>query len=225
MGGRRATRKRPRCLHQHYAGRLMRRFVIVGQRATASGEFRLNDLAGSSGRLDVLLRCIRAAILVSHGVRRGVVVYLVLRGGPQAPRVLRVDAAATKFLRPDERSLATLVQKALGADACGDEDGFVDVRPGLSVRRGGIDEIVPELADGPLFVLEPNGEDVRLTPGIGAPNTAFVIGDHLGLDEKTRSNLLARGAIPIRIGPLAIHADDVVAILSNELDRRSASPS
>jgi tRNA (pseudouridine54-N1)-methyltransferase len=139
--------------------------------------------------------------------------------------VLRVDAAATKFLRPDERSLATLVQKALGADACGDEDGFVDVRPGLSVRRGGIDEIVPELADGPLFVLEPNGEDVRLTPGIGAPNTAFVIGDHLGLDEKTRSNLLARGAIPIRIGPLAIHADDVVAILSNELDRRSASPS
>ncbi len=203
----------------------MRRFVIVGQKATASAEFRLDDLAGSSGRLDVLLRCIRAAILVSHGVRRDVVVYLVLRGGPQAPRVLRVDASATKFLRPDERSLATLVQKALGANAEGDEKGFVAVRPGLSVRRGGIDEIIQaELGDGPLFILEPNGEDVRLISDIGATNVAFVIGDHLGLDEKTRSSLVARGAIPIRVGPIAIHADDVVTIISNELDRRPASP-
>jgi tRNA (pseudouridine54-N1)-methyltransferase len=202
----------------------MRRFVIVGRKAIASGDFLLDDLAGSSGRLDVLLRCIRAAILVSHGVRPGVVVYLVLRGGPRAPRVLRVDSAATKFLRPDERSLATLVQKALAAEAEGDDKAFVAVRPGLSVRRGGVDELVPELGGGPLFVLEPHGEDVRLTPDIGEPNAAFVIGDHLGIDEKTRASLAARGAIPIRVGPVAIHADDVVSLLSNELDRRHAGP-
>jgi tRNA (pseudouridine54-N1)-methyltransferase len=217
-----ATRSRDR---ETYARQAVRSFVIIGQKAVASGEFLLDDLAGSSGRLDVLLRCIRAAILVSHGVRRGVVVYLVLRGGLRAPRVLRVDAAATRFLRPDERSLATLVQKALGADADGDDQAFVLVRPGLSVRRGGVDEIIPELGDAPLFVLEPNGADVRHIPDIAASHAAFVIGDHLGLDEKTRANLAARGAIPIRVGPVAIHADDVVAILSNELDRRAASPS
>jgi tRNA (pseudouridine54-N1)-methyltransferase len=200
----------------------MRRFVIIGQKATASGDFRLDDLAGTSGRLDVLLRCIRSAILISHGVRRDVVVYLVLHGGTRAPRVLRVDAAATKFLRPDERSLATLVKKALEAQADGDDKGFIDVRPGISVRRGGLDEIVAELGDARLFVLEPTGTDLRLAVALNGTDATFVVGDHLGLDDTTRARLAALGAVSLRVGPVAIHADDVVTIVSNELDRRRA---
>src|SRR5260370_886010 len=65
---------------------LVRRFVVIGQQASASNDFSLDDLPGSSGRLDVLLRCVRAALLVSHGLRRDVVVYLVLLGGRHAPR-------------------------------------------------------------------------------------------------------------------------------------------
>jgi tRNA (pseudouridine54-N1)-methyltransferase len=198
----------------------MRRFVIIGQKATASGDFRLDDLAGTSGRLDVLLRCIRSAILISHGVRRDVVVYLVLRGGTRAPRVLRVEAAATKFLRPDERSLATLVKKALEAQAAGEDEGFIDVRPGISVRRGGLDEIVAELGDARLFVLEPTGTDLRLAVDLNGTDATFVLGDHLGLDDTTRARLAALGAVSLRVGPVAIHADDVVTIVSNELDRR-----
>jgi tRNA (pseudouridine54-N1)-methyltransferase len=201
-------------------GKAMRRFVIIGQTAIASDEFRIDDLAGTSGRLDVLVRCIRAGLLVSHGVRAGVVVYLALNGGPRAPRALRVDSAEAKFLRPDERSLATLVQKALAADAVGEDRGFVRVRPGISVRRGGIDEIIADLGDARLFVLEPTGADVRLAPDVGGPDVAFVLGDHLGFDQATRASLAARGAFPIRVGPVAIHADDVIAIISNELDRR-----
>src|SRR3954470_1143092 len=98
----------------------MRRFVVIGQRATASPNFSLLDLPSTSGRLDVLLRCLRAALLVSHGVRRDTVVYLVLLGGPGAPRTLRVDGATAKFLRPDERSLAVLAQKALAAPLAGE---------------------------------------------------------------------------------------------------------
>jgi tRNA (pseudouridine54-N1)-methyltransferase len=199
----------------------MRRFVIIGQKATASGDFRLDDLAGTSGRLDVLLRCIRSAILISHGVRSDVVVYLVLRGGTRAPRVLRVEAAATKFLRPDERSLATLVKKALEAQAEGEDNGFIDVRPGLSVRRGGLDEIVAELGDARLFVLEPTGADLRLAADLSGTDATFVVGDHLGLDDTTRARLAGLGAVSLRVGPVAIHADDVVTVVSNELDRRS----
>src|SRR5580658_2251086 len=198
----------------------MRRFVIIGQKATASGDFRLDDLAGTSGRLDVLLRCIRSAILVSHGVRRDVVVYLVLRGGMRAPRVLRVEAAATRFLRPDERSLATLVKKSLEAQAEGEDKGFIDVRPGISVRHGGLDEIVAELGDARLFVLEPTGADLRSAVDLNGNDATFVVGDHLGLDDRTRATLAALGAVSLRVGPVAIHADDVVTIVSNELDRR-----
>ena len=60
---------------------MTRRFVVIGQSATASPDFSLVDIAGTSGRLDVLLRCLRAALLVSHGLRRDTVVYLVLLGG------------------------------------------------------------------------------------------------------------------------------------------------
>ena len=60
----------------------MRRFVIVGQQATSSPHFSLLDLPSTSGRLDVLLRCLRAALLVSHGLRRDAVAYLVLLGDP-----------------------------------------------------------------------------------------------------------------------------------------------
>src|SRR5579859_1995937 len=110
----------------------MRRFVILGQTAQASPDFRLDDLPGTSGRLDVLVRCVRAALLISHGVRQDAIVYLVLCGGEAAPRVLRVVGAAVRFLRPDERSLATLLKKALAERSEGEEERFVEVRPGIS---------------------------------------------------------------------------------------------
>jgi tRNA (pseudouridine54-N1)-methyltransferase len=216
MGGLRADGK----LGQR-SGR-MRRFVIIGQTASASGDFRLDDIAGTSGRIDVLLRCVRAALLVSHGVRRAVVVDLVLRGGPGEPRVLRIDGDTSKFLRPDERSLAVLVQKALKADAQGGRSGFVSVRPGVSVRTGGLDEALAEIGDTRLFVLDPDGEDVRTLKDIGGTDAIFVLGDHLGLDAETRVRLKALGASPLRLGPVAIHADDAIAVLTNELDRREA---
>src|SRR5262245_53019243 len=58
--------------------RVPRRFVIIGQKAIASDAFLLDDLPGTSGRLDILVRCLRPALLSSHGLRRDVVVYLVL---------------------------------------------------------------------------------------------------------------------------------------------------
>ena len=87
-----------------------RRIVVVGQQARGSPDFLLNDLAGTSGRLDVLVRCVRAALLVSHGLRHDTVVYLVLLGEPRSPKTLRFDGATARFIRPEERSLATLAQ-------------------------------------------------------------------------------------------------------------------
>jgi tRNA (pseudouridine54-N1)-methyltransferase len=202
----------------------MRRFVIIGQKATASDDFLLDDLPGTSGRLDVLLRCIRAALLFSNGLRRNVVVYLVLLGGPRAPRVLRADAAATKFVRPDERSLATLIRKALASRADTAASGFVEVKPGISISSGGLQHAIADLGDATPYLLEEGARDVREVRALGAHASAFFVGDHLGLDSATRAQILAIGAQPISVGPLSLHADDVIAIVSNELDRRAGSP-
>jgi tRNA (pseudouridine54-N1)-methyltransferase len=198
----------------------MRTFVVIGQTASASEDFSLDDLPGSSGRLDVLLRCLRAALLFSHGLRPDARVYLVLRGGPQAPRVLKVDGATCKFLRPDERSLATLVKKTLAAAAQARGGGFVELRPGLALAAGDLECVHVELGEAALYVLEPGAADIR-TQDLAPGNQVFFVGDHAGFDEATRAELAALSARPLGVGPLSLHSDDVVALVSNELDRRA----
>ena len=199
----------------------MRRFVVIGQRATASPEFSLIDLAGSSGRLDVLVRCLRAALLVSHGLRADTVVYLVLLGGPLAPRTLRFDGATARFIRPDERSLATLVQKTLAAAPLA-SPGFTDVRAGIALAAGGLESVLTDLTPGTAYILEEGAIDVRSAPlDVTAP--VFFVGDHLGFDAPTRARIAAYGARPIGLGPLSVHAEDAVTLISNELDRCEAA--
>src|ERR1022692_2525113 len=121
----------------------MRRFVVIGQKATASPDFSLDDLPGSSGRLDVLLRCVRAALIVSHDIRRDAVIYLVLNGGPLAPRSVKVNGAECPYLRPDERSLAGFIKSALGWTE--DVDAFGKGTRGVSIARGGLDVVLSDL--------------------------------------------------------------------------------
>jgi len=221
---------------------MTRRFVIVGQTATASPKFSLVDIPGTSGRLDILLRCLRSALLVSHGLRRDTVVYLVLLGGELAPRVLKVDGRHVRFVRPDERMLAVLVQKALARSSPDAErDVFVEVRPGLAVARGGIEAVLADvtrdraggdaiaggeaIAGGDAiaaYVLEENARDVRDGP-LASDDVVVFVGDHRGFDDATRARLTDLGAVPIGVGPISIHADDAITIVCNEMDRRTAA--
>jgi tRNA (pseudouridine54-N1)-methyltransferase len=209
---------------------MTRRFVVVGQKATASPDFSLLDIAGTSGRLDVLLRCLRSALLVSHGLRRDTIVYLVLLGGEDAPRVLRVDGRHIRFVRPDERQLALLVQKALARLPEDTAPGaFFEIRPGLAIAAGGIDAVladIPVMRNGatPAYVLEENARDVR-EGSLEAEDVVVFVGDQNGFDDTTRARLEAIGAEAVGVGPVSIHADDAITIVCNEMDRRQASRS
>lgn len=193
-------------------------FVVVGQKATATPDFRLDDLPGTSGRLDVLLRCLRAAFLSSHGLRRDVRVYLVLLAGP---RVVRFDGEAVRFLRPDERALAVLAQKVLASRADEDADGFVEVKPGVALARGGLEVALDDAGGDPIVLDEGAATDIRDAAGL-AEDVLFVLGDHLGLPDGARALLAERGARSVRLGPVSVHADDAIAVVTNELDRATA---
>jgi len=207
---------------------IRRRFVVVGRTATASPDFSLDDIPGTSGRLDVLLRCIRASLLFSHGIRRDAAAYLVLLGGPLAPRVLRVRGDLARFVRPDERVLGSLVQKALArVPAPGPPGTFVDLRTGISVASGGIEAVLADLEGATPFVLEEGAPDVRGSAALTDAtrgSVALFVGDHLGFDAATSAALRAISAIPLSIGPVSLHADDAIAVVSNELDRREGAP-
>lgn len=200
----------------------MRRFVLIGQTASASGDFSLEDLPSTSGRLDVLLRAIRAALLISHGLRRDVQVFLVLRGSVTSSRILRVDGRTAKFLRPDERSLATLVRKTLLALPT-PGPSFSEVRPGLELRTGDITELLAEVGSSPCYLLDEAAPDVR-QQAFSSDDAWFFIGDHLGFDVVTLALLERHGATRISVGPTSLHSDDVVTLVSNELDRRFTKP-
>ncbi len=199
----------------------IRRFVIVGQTANASGDFSTEDLPSTSGRIDILLRCVRAALLVSHGVRRDVVVYLVLGGGARAPRVLRIAGRDAQFLRPDERSLALLVKKALERAPPSGDSAFHEVKPGLAVADGGIECVLADAPNATPYWLAEGGTDLR-SEALDAPDSLFILGDHLGFDAATRARLEALACQVVSVGPVSLHTDDVVTLVHGELDRRAA---
>ncbi len=198
---------------------MARRFVVIGREAIASDDFLLDDVPGTSGRLDIGLRCVRAALLVSHGLRRDVTVDLVLGGGPRAPRVLRVRGAGVKFLRPDERALAVLARKVL-ASVADEGPGFVEVKPGVDVARGGLERVLSDLSGETLYILEEGAPDLRDVSELARGDQAFFLGDPAGFDASSRDRLKAAGARAVSVGPVSLHAEDVVTIVSNELDRR-----
>ena len=167
----------------------------------------------------MLLRCVRAGLMVSHGVRTDTIVYLCLLGGPGAPRTLRFDGATARFLRPDERSLATLAQKTLAADVA-TGPGFVPVRHGVSVARGGLDAVLGDLDGATPYVLEEGAPDIR-DAKMAEASLALFLGDHLGFTEESRAALAAHGAVALGLGPVSMHAEDAVTVVSNELDRRA----
>jgi tRNA (pseudouridine54-N1)-methyltransferase len=196
-----------------------RRIVVVGQHARGSGDFLLNDLAGTSGRLDVLVRCVRAALLVSHGLRRDTVVYLVLLGDPRTPKTLRFDGASARFIRPEERSLAVLAQKMLSAGREG--PGFVAMRPGIAISHEGLSAVLAELGPATPYLLEEGAPDIRSAP-LDLRDAVFFFGDHRGFQDAVREELAGIGAVPLGLGPVSVHAEDAVTLVVNELDRRTA---
>ena len=199
----------------------MRRFVIIGRTAKSSPDFSLDDLPSTSGRLDVLLRCVRAALLLSHGVRKDASVYLVLEGGGGPPAALRFEGENAHFLRPDERSLAVNVKKALAEPA--PSGTFQEVRRGIAAVSGGLDAVLADLPACAKYVLEMGGADIRQT-GMEEADAAFFMGDHLGLAPSSRETLTALGARTLCVGPLVLQAEDVITLTNNELDRRHVTP-
>jgi tRNA (pseudouridine54-N1)-methyltransferase len=196
----------------------MRRFVVLGQTATASPGFSLDDLPGSSGRLDVLLRALKSALLTSHGLRRETACYLVLLGDAAAPKAIRVDGRVAEYIRPDERSLAGRVKNALSWEA--DARAFAVERQGLAAANGGLDVVVADLGAMTPYVLEEGGTDIRVAT-LDTENPVFFVGDHLGFDAVTRLSLASLGAIAVSVGPVSVHADDAITLVHNELDRRA----
>ena len=190
--------------------------MVIGHKAVTSGDFKLDDLAGSAGRLDILLRCVNSTFFLSHGIRRDAEIYLVLQGEPRPPITVRFSGAEVRYLNPDERSTGALVRNAM-LKADGEE---VRSSPGVYVSRRSFSEVIADLASkSELVYLKEDGQDVRTKEF--ADDVTFVLSDHHDLTAEEEETLLAHSPSVINLGPHSYHADHCITIMNVELDRRS----
>jgi tRNA (pseudouridine54-N1)-methyltransferase len=201
----------------------MRSFIVVGHKATTSPNFSLEDIPGTSGRLDILCRCINAAFVLSHGIRKDVNVFLVLLGGDSA-KTLWLRGDCLKHLNPDERTTAALLKKALALEAA---DGWRESTPGIFVRTGSLAAALHDLNGASLFYLRENGEDVfDIAADIDnesiSDDAVFILGDHVGMTEEEERMIAQAGSKVISVGPMSLHADHCIVLINSWLDRINA---
>ncbi len=197
----------------------MKRFVITGHRAATTGDFKLDDIAGGAGRLDILVRCVNASLFLSHGIRRDCECYLVLEGGEDAPKTVIFRGETVKYLNPDERSTASLIRNALMKKLEGDEE--VQSTPGVSVVRRSFVQVLDDLSTkGKFIYLREDGTDCREYEFPEDP--IFILGDDRDPTEEEEAVMNSYSPDRIRLGPLSLHANHCIVVVQNEMDRREA---
>ena len=187
----------------------MKRFLVVGHRASTTGDFSLNDLPGGAGRMDILCRCINSCFFLSHDLRRDVECYLILKGEPSPPKTVLIRGSEIRYLNPDERSAGSLLKKAL-ALPCGEI--FRESTKGVYVRKGGLDRMLSEYQ---FTILDETGENIRELETV--PKN-LILSDHMNFTEEEEE--LLKDLKRISAGPKILHADHTITVILNETDRR-----
>ena len=183
-------------------------FVFVAHEAPTNADFSLNDLPGA-GRMDLLCRCINAAVLTSHGIREDTTAHIVIHGDVDV--TVRFVGDEVRGLNPDERSIAGVVRSAL-------EDRTyyeVEASPGVYVAEKKLGEVLNE-TDGEIVVLHEDGEAAASVES--SDESVFVLSDHRDFTDEDLEDIEEHGARRVSLGPVALHADHATAVAHNWTD-------
>ena len=191
----------------------MREFVFVAHEAPTEADLSLDDLPGA-GRMDLLCRCVNAALLTSHGVREDTTARLVLRGnvdGDDHDVTVRFEGEKVSGINPDERSIAGVVRAAL------EERTYyeVEARRGVYVAERTLADVLEE-TEGETVVLHEEGEKAVSVEPPDEP--VFVLSDHLDFTDEDIEAVEERDARHVSLGPVALHADHATAVAHNWCD-------
>ena len=197
----------------------MRRFVVIGHRAITSSEFNLNDLCGSTGRLDVLLRCINSAFFLSHDLRRDVELYLILQGEPNPPKTIRLVGNELKYLNPDERSTAALIRNALMRKL---EDREELSTPGIYISRTSFEEVLENLSKvSKLMYMREDGK--AFEPNEKKQDYTFILSDDKDMKAEEEEIIQKYEPEIISLGSISYHSDHCIIMVNWMLDCESES--
>jgi tRNA (pseudouridine54-N1)-methyltransferase len=187
----------------------MRRFVVVAHKVPTSGEFSLNDLPGTGGRVDVVCRAVGAALFVSHGIRSDTEITVVVQNAVQ----IRIAGDRVKRLNPDERSTAAILQLALRGAALEE----VETTPGVVASQSSLSQVLDRLyqLEAHPLLLHEQGDPIDVMPM--PANPAFILSDHGDFTEEDEAAL---ADLPrVSLGPTTLHTSQCITIVHYLLDR------
>ena len=194
---------------------LERWFAIIGHRAPSTGDLSINDLAGSGGRTDVLVRAVNAALFVSHGIRRDSRIMLHLLGGAGSPRRVLFDGSSIRGLRPDERSIAGQIKSVIRLPVP-PMGRFEQVSPGISHSGGDLAQTISEWGARGItpLVMDSDGESHSTIPESGS--VGFILSDDWPLTESDLAPL--EGASRVSLGSKWLQGHSCISILHFIMD-------
>ncbi|MEW5760890.1 MAG: tRNA (pseudouridine(54)-N(1))-methyltransferase TrmY [Candidatus Thermoplasmatota archaeon] len=191
----------------------MRRFIVLGHETITSSNFNLNDLSGSTGRLDILLRAVNSAFFISHGIRKDTELFLILLGEPHPPKTIKLVGANLKYLFPDERNIGSLIRNAL-MKKCDFEEK--EATPGIFISKKSFSDVLEMSKDSDIVYLKESGEDIRNFSF--SKDVTFVLGGEKDLTDEEENLLLRYKPKIISLGKKNYHADHCIVILNWLLD-------
>ncbi len=198
----------------------MREFIYYSRTAPTAGNYVKEDLM-QSGRLDIAIHSVIAALFLSHEMRNDVKLHLIFAGMPDPTKHLELKPVTEGKTGIDKvylnkKNVEGVIKKMLYKYREGKK---TEVFPGYWIEKKGFLEVVKELYNEGrnIYMLDDKGEDIRKAE-IGK-NPIFILGDHIGLPGKEFKRLKEM-CKPVSIGKKTYFASHTIAIVNNEIDRR-----
>ena len=195
---------------------MTRRFAIIGHRAQSSGKLNLNDLAGSSGRIDVLARAVNTALFLSHGIRVDSEIILHLEGGPGPVRRIGFIGQAIRGVHPDERAICGHLNKALKnpVTPIGVQQ---EIHSGLWHSGGSIKQTISEWerSGTKIYVLDAKG--ILFDPNLhNSESVGFILSDDQPFTDQENKSM--ENFERISLGEKWLQGHSCIAIIHHQLD-------
>jgi len=189
----------------------MRTFILYSRKARTDNRFKIEKLI-EAGRMDLVCRCITAALWLSHKARDDTRFFIILNGPPKPPVTICFEGPKLLKVYVDEKTNARWIKKLLSIKFGKD---WKEVN-GAKISRKSFQEVVKEL-EGSVYVLHEKGtpiQDFKLEE-----NPIFILGDQVGLPEKEERFALRYGE-KISLGKKVYLASSCISIINWVCDKR-----
>ena len=186
---------------------MTRTFVLYSYGTT--DDFDINMMF-NAGRMDLVCRCVIAALFVSQDVRRDTQIIVILNTGRKPPIAIKFDGNKILGVEGSESSIGLVIKKALGMAK--DKD-WTNVQAGISVSKKSFQDIVKESKN--IHVLDAKGKHIS---NFKPENATFILGDHVGLPRQEMSFALRKGE-KVSVGSKVYLASSVVSVVNWLLDQ------